>query len=114
MEEETPTIDVDAIKEDQHQEDAIEEMSMLPLKHFFDIEPFDSSDDEKLEFLKSWAQEKGYDTRGKMFKAISDLEGKIGRDPVGERRVSQLYRYIKLNAQIENLSMERDAYHKKS
>lgn len=109
MPEETPS-DVDAIREDNFKDEAIEEMTMLPLKHYFDIGPFDSGDEDKLAFLMDWGKENGFNTRGALFKELSNLEDKIGKDPMGERRVSKLFRYIKLNQTIKNLQDEKESY----
>jgi len=105
------SIDTDSIREDNFKDEAIEEMSMLPLKHYFDMEPFDQQDEDKLEFLIEWGKENGFKSRGALFKELSRLEGLIGRDGVSERRVSKIFRYIKLNQTIKNLSDERESFH---
>lgn len=39
---------------------------------------------------------------------VRELEQKLGLTTLGERRVDKLYRYVKLQSQIDNLSKARD------
>ena len=40
---------------------------------------------------------------------IRELEGKLGMTSLGERRVDKLYRYVKLQSQIDKLTNARDS-----
>ena len=40
---------------------------------------------------------------------VRELEGKLGMTSLGERRIDKIYRYVKLQSQIDNLTKARDS-----
>ena len=74
-------------------------------------------DTHKLSSTDSEALQKIYDyvrgdakemTELEMLHGVRELEQKLGMTNLGERRVDKLYRYVKLQSQIDGLTKARD------
>lgn len=44
-----------------------------------------------------------------LLQAVRHLETKLGTPKIGEKRIDMVYRYVKLQGQIDSISKERDA-----
>ncbi len=47
-------------------------------------------------------------TQLELLSKVRSLEQRLGMTSLGERRVDKIYRYVKLQSQIDNLSKQRD------
>lgn len=57
------------------------------------------------EFIRGDAKEM---TELELLSKVRELEQRLGLTNLGERRVDKLYRYVKLQSQIEGLTKQRD------
>jgi hypothetical protein len=86
-----------------------EEMDLVPLKQYFDIQATDWSEDKYLAGILNWAREKGIKDRGNLFAEISKIQHKLGSPNLGEKTARRIYRYIEIDRQISSLFKEQGA-----
>jgi len=58
------------------------------------------------DFVRGDAQEM---TELELLHKVRELENRLGMTKLGERRIDKVYRYVKLQSQIDNLSQARDS-----
>lgn len=86
--------------------DAVRPVAGLLGLNTHDLAPSDVSAIQKIyEFVRGDAKEM---TDLELLHKVRELEQKLGMTSVGERRVDKLYRYVKLQSQIDGLSKQRD------
>lgn len=90
-----------------------DELELLPLKHYFDIESTNFSDDNQLRGILGWAKEKGISSREDLFSELRKVEIKLGQQNIGEKRTSRLYRYLLLDRQLSKTLKEMESYERK-
>jgi len=71
---------------------ALQDSDKANLKQIYDFVRGDAKEMTELELLSK----------------VRALEQRLGLTSLGERRVDKLYRYVKLQSQIDNLSAQRD------
>lgn len=88
------------------------EIDFIPLKQYFGLDASDASQNKYLEGLLSYFKSKGITERGKMFSELAEIEKRLGTDPIGERQLPRIYRYVRLKAQADSILEEMSAYEK--
>lgn len=110
MEEQDKHVERDSAADEPFNSITDREVALIPLKHFFNIDSRDFSNDNKLEYLLKWANEKGLKTRGQLMLAVKQIERKLGAPNHDEGRVTRIYRYLQLDNQLGDIMSEMQAY----
>ena len=86
-----------------------EHFSLYPLFNLTDAEKADDGVHDKMRTLYQWAKQKldSADTIS-ILRTLLSLENRIGTPRLGVSRLNHLYQYVKLDNQINALSMARD------
>lgn len=67
------------------------------------------STDTRLQSIVDFFKEDGKDLmEADLLFKVRALENRLGAPSLGEKRIDKVYRYIKLQSQIDNLSKQRD------
>jgi len=89
-------------------------MSVAKLKDYFNIESnLDAVKQNRLKFLVGWAHKNGCKTNADMLAALRSVEFKLGDPSWGEEREARLFRYLRLQAQQQDILKEMMVYERK-
>lgn len=79
--------------------------STAPVASFLSADPADNRLSEIADFFR----EEGKDLlQADLLWKLRSLENRLGVPSLGEKRIDKIYRYIKLQSQIDSLSKQRD------
>ena len=87
-----------------------DEIDLLPLKQFFDIEKSSYKDDKDLQLILGYLQSKGVNSRDDMNITIRRAEMKLGAPQLGESRTGRLARYFVLDGKLNSTLKELQSY----
>lgn len=80
-----------------------------PLAGFLGIEKPSDADSKQLETILNYFKDGKEMTQSELLNHVKQLELRLGTPAIGERRIDLIYRYVKLNSQIQGLEKERNA-----
>ena len=79
------------------------EMNLIPLKSFFQMQSPNRQEQEQLNWIYKFYEKEGLEDMGSVLVEIQKIINKLGRPMVGSTPLAQVYQYLKIMTQMGDL-----------